>query len=129
MLWNVFRDDTTLNILFSGTYEECQVLLTTLKRASYTVKPYELAAPKRNIRHVINVQCMLGVLSVLNGDIKYRAVKQLVKFRPAPPPLIRRNAMFFLDFDDMSSTMRDEMIRMHGELDTLFVDGIHHWTD
>lgn len=100
MLWNVYQHKTTLDkltggimldIIFKGTHSECQMLVDILKYKCH-ICPHKLE-PRRNIRNVIDVSKVLVMLSQLSPDNRHRLAKQLIGFYPAPPVLIRQNAL------------------------------------
>lgn len=95
ILWTVQHEGIMFDVLLKGTYNSCKQLLYELRRASYHIEPYDLNA-KRKIKKVIEVEKMIDVLEKLDVNHRYVVAKRLIKFRPAPPQLVRQNARVFL---------------------------------
>ena len=94
LLWAVYRNDYMLDIMLYGTYNDCIKLLFLLGRKKYLIEPYGVNH-RRRIKSAIKVDDILGTLDNINQDCLYSLSKYLVRFRLAPPPLIRQNARYF----------------------------------
>jgi hypothetical protein len=101
ILWTVQHKGIVFDVLLKGTYNSCKQLLYELRRTSYHIEPHDLNA-KRKIKKVIEVEKMIDALEKLDANHRYVVAKRLIKFRPAPPQLVRQNGRFFI-LDEFSS--------------------------